>query len=186
MLARNDNVYTVDDKFAIFQTADLDLLAIIYLRMKAEGLLKIFFYEEQPDLAQFLRIMLADGVICLAVYGRGHTGVYDQLLGYGGISKPFHMGGGYYKSEISCLFFKQYQQRNITIPCVQAMVSWTFERTKIHVLVGTTPAPNVAMVRFAKAIGFTLSKIPNFTTWEGKPTAAWISSLSEEEWKSKQ
>lgn len=182
MLERNGDQYIRDGKWAVIPTRDQDFLATIYLRMKSEKLLEVMFYEEQPDLCRFMSLMLADGEVVLGLFQIESTGLYT-LIGFGGISKPVNMGNGYNKSEMFCLFFKEFQKRHVTIPVAQTMMAWVYERSTVDVMFGTTPAPNIAMVRFAKALGFKLSKIDNFTTWKGDPCAAWISCMSEEEWK---
>lgn len=181
MLQRNGDQYILDGKWVVIPTQDHDFLATAYLRMKAEKLLEVMFYEEQPTLGRFLSIMLADGEKVLGLFQIEGTGLYT-LIGFGGISKPTNMGGGYLKSEMFCLFFKEFQKRHVTIPVARTMMAWVYERTNVDVMFGTTPAPNVAMVRFAKALGFKLSKIDNFTTWKDNPCAAWISCMSENEW----
>lgn len=182
MLQRIGDQYILDEEFVIIPTKDQDLLATSYLRMKSEGLLEIMFYEELPDLCRYMSIMLADGVTVLAMFHVERTGVYT-LIGFGVLSKLVSMGCGYSKSEMSCLFFREYHKRVFTIPAAQTMMAWAFERTNIDVLFGTTPGPNAAMTKFAKALGFKLSKLDNFTTWKGEPCPVWISSMSEQEWK---
>lgn len=181
MLERNGDQYILDGKFVVIPSKDQDLLATTYLRMKADGLLEVMFYEEVPDLCRYMSIMMAEGEVFLALFKIECTGSYT-LIGFGGISKPASMGNGFLKSEMYCLFFKEYQRRNISFPVAQMMMAWIYERTNVDTMVGTTPAPNIAMVRFAKALGFKMSKIENFTTWKGEPCAVWISCLTDEEW----
>lgn len=184
MLVREGDRYTLDEKFVVIPTSDQDLLGQIYFRMKAEGLLEVMFYEEIPNLLRFMQLMLQEGSVVLALFQIKGTDSYaPELIGFGGISNPMQIGGGYCKAEMYCLFFEKYQRRSITFPVAQMMMAWIYERTSVDVMFGTTPAPNIAMVRFAKALGFKMSKIDNFTTWKGEPCAVWISCLTDQEFR---
>jgi RimJ/RimL family protein N-acetyltransferase len=183
MLVRDGDRYILDEKFVVIPSKDQDLLATCYLRMKAEKLLDVMFYEEIPNLCRYMEMMLKEGSVFLALFQIERTGAYT-LIGFGGTSNPVSMGGGYCKAEMYCLFFKEYQRRNISFPVAQMMMAWCYERiANLDVMFGTTPAPNVAMVRFAKALGFKMSKIDNFTTWKGEPCAVWISCLTDQEFR---
>lgn len=182
MLVRNGDQYVLDEKFVVIPSKDQDLLATCYLRMKAEGLLDIMFYEEVPNFLRYMQIMLEEGSVFLPLFQIECTGAYT-LIGFGGVSKTVRMGGGYNKAEMYCLFFKEFQRRPISFPAAQTLMAWVYERTEIDVMFGTTPAPNIAMVRFAKALGFKMSKIDNFTTWKGEPCAVWISCMTDQEWR---
>ena len=160
-----------------------DILATAYLRFKAEGLLPLFFHEDETplDLYQFLTwCMEAAGYMMGAYQQQG-----DQLIctGIGKVGKPHSMGGGYQKAEVAMMFFREFQVRDLTMPTCQMMIEMVFDRTNLDVLFGTTAERNRAALRFMKAIGFEYAKVGCFTTWQGQMCATYASWMSEEKWR---
>lgn len=180
MLQRDGNVYT-EGEFVVAPQKDQCLIAEAYLLMKAQGLLEILYYQSIPDLATHMQLMLSEKTVFLAGFRR--TDLYTKFIGFSVVVESDCMGHGWKRAEQSCLFFKEFQRRDITTPVANLMMRWVFERTDTDFLFGVTPEPNRAMVRFARSLGYEMSRVPNAATFNGEPCAALISSMSEAQWR---
>lgn len=184
MLDKNGPIYTFD-RFIVAPLLDVDLIATAYLQMKREGVLAMFYYEADPGLAKFLAIMTAAGLTALGCFVKRADGLTADLVGIGQVAVPIEMANGQKKAEIGVAFFKDWQRRSVTATLCRMMLEWTFDRTDIDYLFGTTPEKNPAMLRFLEYLGFgrTSEPIPHYATWHGVPCGVYPSWMSSETWK---
>ena len=184
MLDKNGPIYILDDRLVVAPLNDVDLIATAYLQMKREGTLALLYYEGDIGLQRFLSVMTNPACINYACLVKGADGGVD-LAGIGHIAIPQVLPNGRKKAEISVAFHKQWQRRDITLPLAQMMVEWTFDRSDVDYLYGTTPAPNRAMLAFMRRLGFghSAEPIPNYTCWQGEPCGVYVSWMDAERWK---
>lgn len=159
-----------------------DTLAAAYLRMKAEGLLPLLFYQKQPDLTGFLTQMFAPGSLTMLCFSR----LVQDVCGFGHVVKPQEIGPDLEKTECSMLFFRGHQKREETVPFSHLMIEMAFAlRPPLDVILGCTPEKNPAAVRYITAVGFTRSKEPveSYTTWNGVPCGCYMSWLTRRRWE---
>jgi RimJ/RimL family protein N-acetyltransferase len=182
MLERNGPIYTMGN-FVVAPLTNIDLIATAYLRLKQEGVLEMIYYECDPGLPKVLATMTDPATITLGCFVK--DGERVDMVGLGHAAAALTLPNGQKKAELSEVFFKDWQRRNVTLPMAQMMIQWLFDRSDLDFLYGTTPEKNPAAVRFMKALGFghTREPIPNFTCWQGKPCGCYVSWMDAERWK---
>jgi RimJ/RimL family protein N-acetyltransferase len=159
-----------------------EILASIYIRLKAEGLLPILFYQKIPSLLDFLAMYLRPEMFSLSAWIR--TGDEMRLMGIGSLDIPQPIGGGLKKGEVSETFFREFQRREYTLVACQLILQWGFEKTGVFQFHGCTPVRNRAAVRFLKGLGFGSMKeeLPNFVSFNGEPCGVILSWLDKNRW----
>jgi len=154
---------------------------VAWERMARENLLDVVFYEEACDRSWFIKQHLLPECTVFGCFEKGlDTDV--NFCGWGRVS-PYSMGRGHWKGEISVCFFREYQRRQFTLPFATMMIEWTFDNLVLKCLFGSTPEPNVPMLKFIKALGFEGTRVPCFTTWKGEPCGIFLSWMTKERWK---
>jgi|SRR5579872_207376 len=152
-----------------------DWLARAYFQMRAEGILPVVFFNEEPDIASFLRwFTRPEAVVC---------GCFrDSVLrGLGWVSAQEKMGN-YRKAEVGMAFFRN--RGPDALAFARMMLTLVFERYPIDFMYGTTPASNKLAIRFARKLGFTITgPLPNYCLWKDLPCGAYISSLSRDDFR---
>lgn len=166
----------------------MDELARMYLRFKPEGVLPLLYSQEEPDIANFMLQFMSIGSLTLGAFLR--TGSLnqdgegsDELTGYVHLEKPESIGGGFSRSTIHFAFFRDYQDGAWTRLAAKIMLEWTFDRTQLDLVLGYTAAPNRAMRKFARSLGFYQSVLPGYTTQGGKQVDCIVSSMTREMWE---
>lgn len=161
-------------------------LAVAYMRLFEEDLLKVVWYQGVPTLKDFLATH-TDGRTVLGCFYHEEDAPPNSAvlcgLGWVGHKSVMH---GYSKAETGMVFF----HKNIPDKAKKSrelfgklMLKYFFDHNDIDCLFGTTPEPNRLALKYAQKLGFSLhGPIPDFVTWQGQPTAAWVSHLSKAEW----
>ena len=171
----------------------LKVLATAYLMLDREqvklpdgpsmSLLETVYYEWTPDIDEFLKLHKAPDNLTFAAFRKSLTSDSLDLVGLSFFNRITRMGGGYNKAEVGFAFFAGGSIFEKLI-LGRKMIDWVFANRDIHLLFGTTPEQNIPALVYARRLGFTQSaKIPNFATWRGALTDAWISSLTREDWR---
>lgn len=159
-----------------------DAMASAYLRMKAEGLLPWYYYENQPSLADFMATVLNPKALTMICISR----LLSDVCGFGVVSQPHSIAEGKYeKAECSMVFFRKRQKPDLTIPFAHIMIEMAFDRNeKLAVMCGCTPEKNRAALRYIAAVGFKKSTEPveNYASWRGELCGCFTSWMTRERW----
>lgn len=84
------------------------------------------------------------------------------------------------------LFFHEYWHRHDSLELGYAVMNHWFLTMGFDVIGGLTPRANRAALQFIKRLGFQIvGDIPNFTIYDGKPSASATSFLTKEMWMAK-
>ena len=94
-----------------------EILASTYIRLKAEGLLPILFYERVPSLLEFLSMYLRPEMLNMGAWIK--TGDNIKLVGIGSLDIPKPIGAGRRRGDTSMAFFREYQRRDVTLTACQ-------------------------------------------------------------------
>lgn len=157
-----------------------DILAVIYLQAKTEKLLGAFFWETAPSLKAFLDWCNRPDAVVVACY----CGEYIAGLG---VVSSIKTRCGLKIADASELFFHKYQGADTTTGLTWLLLQYAFEDLEIDTLFGTTPAGNLAALRFLKLMGFSHSAtIPNLCCWMGEPSGGIVSWRTKEDWTKNQ
>lgn len=162
---------------------DMDLLAEAYIRIKREGLLPYLCSQHQPDIANFMQFYLFPGSLTLGAF-RLYRDV-PELMGFSHLEKPVDIGGGHQKSVMHFCFFREFQDRNWTLRAARTMLEWAFDRTILASVHGYTAAPNKAMIRLAKMLGFRQTTLPDYTTNAGEVCDVVVTSFTRRMWEAR-
>ena len=188
---KGSGIYRCGDLYvgrAINNAEGQDALASAYLRMKQEGLLEYFFYEDQPLLGDFLFRMLKPNSLTMICLSDEKTRLVPDVHGLGHVTAPLTIGGNISKSEVSMLIFKKHQKRSTTIPFAHMMIEMAFDlNPTLNGLYGCTPEKNPAAVRYITAVGFERCDEPvkDYTTWRGEPCGCFMSWMTRQMWAAK-
>ena len=185
MVVKNGDEYQ-DENLLVCPTVNQDLLAASYLRFKQEGLLDYLYYENQPTLIDYFKVMLAPGSICLAAF-RIEQYLPNKpvtLTGLAHLQPPVGIGGGYQKSDMQFAFYREFQDGVWTRSAAKLMLDWTFDRTTLESVWGYTSVNNRAMVRFAKSLGYRQVVLESYSTWKGELCDVVCSSMTRKAWES--
>tara|TARA_R110000868_G_scaffold72223_4_gene210795 strand:- start:16684 stop:17277 length:594 start_codon:yes stop_codon:yes gene_type:complete len=158
-----------------------ELLAEAYFRMKADGNLPIVYYDRVPTLLEFLNVHTGQNAerIVLGCF-REETGKPLEFCGFGWSMNPMVVGDKR-KADCGFCFFKG-PRRVDTVAFGRMMLGCFFQVFSIDALFGMTPEDNKLAVRYIKRVGMSLhGPVPEFASWDGKPTGAWISHISKEQ-----
>jgi hypothetical protein len=161
-----------------------EILASAYFRYKSEGTLDTIFYQGVPSLYNFMTAYLQPERTTLGCFHQYGPDDHDiELCGLGWVGPSLYCGDNYKKAETGVGFFRKQRDRRNNILFGKMMMAMFFNNFAIDALHGTTPIENKLAVRYAEAVGFKMyGPIPNSAVWKGKPTAAWVSSISKAEW----
>lgn len=157
------------------------LLAEAYIQMEKEGTLDVVFFQSVPSLSSFLEAHLAGSNRVVLGAFRERQGGDPEFCGLSWIMNPLNIGN-YIKAETGiCLFRKNVGRDSINFG--KMMLESFFTQYDVSCLFGVTPENNKLALRYAQRLGFSMhGPIPDFATWQGKPTGAFISHYSKEEW----
>jgi RimJ/RimL family protein N-acetyltransferase len=161
-----------------------DLVATAYLRLKAEGLLPIVFYQGPISLAGFLDWYRNPTSKFLGCFARPDLDKSKlELCGLGWI-QSISTVGGVKRGETGMVFFRNWQSHGYPREWTRQMLDFSFGPLGMDYLYGTTPEENVVAVRFSRQMGFRqFGPIPGYCNWNGQPSGAIISAMSKEEWR---
>jgi hypothetical protein len=169
---------------AVSTGLDQKLLATAYLRLDFEKNLDLVYYEGVPSLLEFLKTCTAPEHICLGGFvdhGKGW-----EFCGLSWVFDRQQLGTGHWKAETGFAFFRHCAKPSEKVRIGQLMVEALFETFNISSLFGTTPAPNRAALKYARAVGFNVcGPIPNFVSFEGALADVYISNLTKQEWQAR-
>jgi hypothetical protein len=153
-----------------------DVIASLYLNLKAQGRMDDIFYSAPYDINTFMA--WAKGVSIF--YGVFKDNV---VVGCGWVDVPVVMeceSGRYRKAEIGFGFCNQCSVFQ-ALQAGREMIEMTFDLYQIDYLFGTTPSPNKAALAYAKRLGFQLfGPIPNSCSFRGKLESTYISHISKD------
>jgi len=154
-----------------------EVLAHAYLRFQADGLLPMVFSEGETSLRWFLETYRSMHVVA------GMDG--ERLAGLGWLNKIIDMGTAGWKADCGMAFFPEISPWS-KVRLGELFIDCAFEELNLQGLFGTTPEPNRRALRYAKKLGFQLhGPIPAMSAWEGKICAAYISSMTRQQWLQK-
>jgi hypothetical protein len=152
-----------------------------YLMFDKQGLLPIIFHEGVPSLSWFMDWCRKPDSILLGAYRLPEM----ELLGFGWIVSQEVLIGKkeFRKAELGEAFFRGTPAAD-THQFGRMMIDWAFQELDLDVVMGTTPEPNTAAVRFAHQMGMTMiGRAEKVTLWQGEPCDAWLSQLTREHWQ---
>lgn len=166
-----------------------EMLAVAFLRFKAEGLLDRIFSEQQASLSWFIKHYSRDEISMLACLKEDLATKQMSPCGLAWIVNRTSVGNPpvFYKAECGEAFFRHTSPRE-TLEFGQMVVDWAFENCRILSLYGTTPEPNHVAVKYARRLGFNVhGPFPNYTAWVDEsgqrgPCGAYISVMSRDQW----
>jgi len=158
-----------------------ELLAMSYLRFRAEGSLESIYYEKVPTLTEFLQACAKPTCACLG-------GFVDNNLA--GVCWAFNYQemGHLNKAELGFGFFDAVATSRQKVELGRLAIDVIFTNFRVDVLTGITPEPNRAARRFTRACGFEMQSEPvkNAIVWEGALASAYHSSLTRADWLARQ
>lgn len=172
-----------------------EMLAVAFLRFKAEGLLDRIFSEQQASLSWFIKHYMRDEISMLACLKEDYSTKQMTPCGLAWIVNKTCVGSTaapvFYKAECGEAFFRHTSPRE-TLEFGQMVVDWAFENCGILSLYGTTPEPNVVAVKYARRLGFDVrGPFPDYTAWVDEktgqrgPCGAFISVMSKQQWEAR-
>ncbi len=158
-----------------------ELLAMAYLRFKAEGQLETIYYEGVPTLTECLHASLKPDRACLGGF------VDNNLAGVCWVFDHQRMGH-LSRAELGFGFFADVATSRQKVELGRLAVDVIFTNFRVDVLTGKTPSENRAARRFTRACGFTMQAEPvqNLIVWEGALSSAYLSTLSKTDWQARQ
>jgi hypothetical protein len=165
------------------------ILADLYYRFEAQGLLEILFHEgAKPTLVWFLSTFLAPETSTLACYRETSDGEYavdDKRytpLGITCINKTWPIGENFRKAECGMGFVRRVPLDD-TVDCAKMTLEWAFNHLALDALIGTTPAPNRAATIFGQKVGFQQAGVlEGYTCWHGKLCGVVLQSMTRDRW----
>lgn len=152
-------------------------LAALFVQLQYTGIDKQIWYQDPPDLRWFLNYCFdKPGLTTLVAYVQNLDSDME-LAGISWIDPPIQIGNGFSKTEIGFGFLPTVSVWN-KLKLGRMMIDWVEDNLNVDFLFGFTPEDNHAAIAFSKRLGFTQSEpIPNYLTWEGKPSSAIISQM---------
>lgn len=160
----------------------VNLLARAFANMEDEGTLGTVFFERVPTVQEFLNAFMEPGkYIVLGCFRQLQTRP-AEFCGLGWAMNATDMNG-FIKAECGMAFFRRQTRRTDNVQFGKMMLEMFFTTHNIDAIFGTTPEQNKLAVRYAQRLGMTLhGPVPDFATWDNKPTAAWLSHISKRDW----
>lgn len=166
-----------EQKLSIKSALGDDMLALAYLRARAEGLFAALFWEREPELRAFLEWCNRKDAVVVGCF----SGV--NLAGLGAVTS-IKKRGNRMLGDVSEIFFREYQVQGVTEEFGRLLLKFAFEEVKMTDLYGVTPAKNYPAVRFLRHMGFMATEpIPNLCVWNGQNCDGIISWLTLEMWQ---
>lgn len=157
-------------------------LALAYLNFERDGSLEKIFHEKPAGLRWFLDSFSKDTIDVLACSKLDEGGT-PRLCGLGWINR-FDNLTTHLKVDVGHGFFREYQKHGWPQVWCQLCLEYVFSRLNADVAYGVTPEPNRAAVIFARRLGFEMhGPLPMFTSWEGRPCAAYVETMTKEQWQ---
>jgi hypothetical protein len=156
-------------------------MAGLYLDMSTSGQLRKVFHQAEPDLRWFLDWVCAPDSI---VIGAWRTEPKRTFLGCGFLNN-LHQMNSLVKGDVGFAFMDSTAPLSLFAKAhlVGAMIDWVFQNTRLESVCGLTPEPNGGAVGLVKRVGLRLfGPIPNYTVYNGKPCAAYISQMDAATW----
>ncbi len=154
-----------------------ELLAMTYLRFKAEHSLETIYYQGVPSLTQFLQACSKPDRACLGGF------VGNALAG---ICWAFNHEeiGHLAKCELGFGFFEDVATSRQKVELGRLAIHVIFTNFRVDVITGVTPSENRAARRFTRACGLTMQAepVPNYLVWEGALSSAYLSTLTKHDW----
>ncbi len=158
-----------------------ELLAMSYLRFKAEQSLQTIYYEKTPSLVEFLQACSKPDRACLGGFvGNALAGVcwafdYEEL-------------GPFARCELGFGYFEDVATSRQKVELGRLAIHVIFTNFRVDLLVGKTPSENRAARRFVRACGFEMQAEPlkNGVLWEGALSDVYWSSLTRTAWEARQ
>jgi hypothetical protein len=166
-----------------------EMLARFYMKLKADNLLDIVWSEAPVTLSWFLTHYQRDQICTLAAMKEDPETKTMEIQGLGWIVNTQVIGNTFQRSEVGIAYLRG-ARPDETLIFSSLMVDYCFESMGTLSLYTTSPAPNVASIRHAKAVGFEMfGPLAAFTTWVNKktgqrePCGAYIGVISRELWE---
>ncbi len=158
------------------------LLAQAYLTYQREKTLPVIFYQQIPTITDFIKAHLEVGKrIVLGCFRVDDKTKAVEFCGMGWVADSVQMNG-YTKAETGIGMFRCAGRDSLEFG--KMMFSCFFQQYDIDSLFGVTPEENKLAIRYAQKLGMSIhGPIPQYCTWEGRPTAGWISHISKEQWQ---
>jgi RimJ/RimL family protein N-acetyltransferase len=170
----------------LFVASDIgeNLLGAAYLRMVHEGLLDMMFWLSAPTLRGFLDWACSrKDVVVIGSFVADPSQGTVELAGLGWV-REIQVRNGKKYADVGELFFRQYQSMGVTRDLASLMLDFAFEQVGVSALYGLTPRPNVAALRFMRAVGFEhTAEIPELAAWNGQNCPAVISWMTKAMWQ---
>jgi len=157
------------------------VLVKVYADWKSTNVLDLCFYGEPTSLQFFLNWFTSLERSNLGAYKQLANGSY-QALGLVWINNTFELPGGFTRAEVAMGFCRGVTPAELKIVGAMA-VEWGFKERELDALIGTTPAPNKAAVRYGKKLGFSLAgPVHGMCTWHGNMESVYIQSMTKDQW----
>jgi RimJ/RimL family protein N-acetyltransferase len=159
-------------------------LVDIFNRLKAEDLYETVFHDNPGmNLLDFMSFFSMPSVMLQII----HNVEGDRILDMMGIAwlAAVEQYGDRQRAVGSFCVFKNYQKQVLTQAMAQLTFGYWFEALKMDIVVGMTPAANLAAVRFIKRIGCVEAcRIPNYSHLRGTITDCVITYMDKEKYTS--
>ncbi len=159
-----------------------EVVASVYLKTAAEGLLDNVYHEGRPGIRAFMDSNHDPDSILIAAYLGSPDLDTIELTGMGWINKITKVGDKK-KAEVGMVFFRDYQDATLSVEFASMMLDWGIEAHGIDIYYGTIPQPNTAAIMFSRRLGFKfIAYLPMYETWGGLAVDSYICAVTREQW----
>jgi len=155
----------------------------MWKRMHDDGTFAMFFHEgPEMSFTQFGAILASPTDRVQLIIGHDADGTAVEHAGML-ILNHILINDQVKRAVGNFMFFREYWHRHDSMELGRAVLDHWFGVMGFDVIAGLTPRANRAAIQFIKRLGFQIvGDVPNFTTYEGKPSASATSFMTREIW----
>lgn len=156
----------------------------LWKRMHDDGTFAMFFHEgPEMNFVQFGAFLTHSDERVQLIIGHDEEGNAKEHAGILVLRNIF-ISDQVKRAVGNFLFFREYWDRHDTQQLGQAVLDHWFGTMGFDVIAGVTPRTNRAAIAFIKRLGFQLiGDVPNFTLYDGKPSASATSFMTKAMWQ---
>jgi len=158
----------------------------MWKRMHDDGTFGMFFHEgPEMSFVQFGAILASPADKVQLIIGHDANGDAKEHAGMVILNHVF-VNDQVKRAVGNFMFFREYWHRHDSMELGRAVMDHWFLTMGFDVIAGLTPRANRAAIQFIKRLGFqVVGDVPNFTVYEGKPSASVTSFMTREMWTKK-
>lgn len=158
----------------------------LWKRMHDDGTFAMFFHEgPEMNFVQFGAFLTHSDELVQLIVGHDAEGNAKEHAGILVLRNIF-ISDQVKRAVGNFLFFREYWDRHDTQQLGQAVLDHWFGTMSFDVIAGVTPRTNRAAISFIKRLGFQMiGDVPNFTVYDGKPSASATSFMTKAMWQAR-